>query len=227
MLLESGGKSLEYRIRLACGETDAAAVRRLDHQAFPSGNFTREPAEPGELEHGVATGGTLLLEVQGEVAGFIQADRRTDGYLYIAGLAIRPDRQGQGLGRILLGSLVAVEEGKGFPRTLVTVVSATNLGSLKVFFANEFVATCVLDDFFGPERHRLGLQHHPSATASETFSVANSDWGALRTQTARGHVVMGVDVERADRLVLGEVERSGILCGSDWPIPSPRRWDGE
>jgi putative acetyltransferase len=98
--------------------TDLAAVRAVVHAAFqnhPQHQLGSEPVEPAIVDRLRATGAltvSLVAEEAGDVIGHIALSRvlvngADEGWYGLGPLAVRPDRQRQGIGGALLGEGVA------------------------------------------------------------------------------------------------------------------------
>jgi ribosomal protein S18 acetylase RimI-like enzyme len=155
-------------IRLA-DEVDATAVRELDDLAFGPGT---QRAEPGELEAGVAAGDIhVLVRGDGRPIGYLHADASRTGRIYVAGVAVRPDWQGRGLGSALIDHMLALLGDERHLTPVVTVTSPSNVRMLKALLKRGFSARWFLDDHFGPGLHRFGCQLLTAAPADPTDSI--------------------------------------------------------
>jgi ribosomal protein S18 acetylase RimI-like enzyme len=141
-------------VRLA-NEADAVGVRELDTLAFSAGG---QPAEPGELEAGVAAGDVHVLVKDGVLAGYVHVDTSRSGRIYVAGVAVRPGLQRQGLGCVLIDHMLDLLGSGREVTPVVTVTAPTNVPMLKILFKRGFSARWYLPDHFGPGMHRFGCQ---------------------------------------------------------------------
>ena len=178
----------ECEIRVAV-PADAHAVRSLDDAAFPPANRDAQRAEPGELESGVEAGDVRVLVLGGEVVAYAHVDSDTRR-IYVAGVAVRPDLQGVGLGSVLMDHLLATLGQRRAVRPVVTVTSPRNLVMLGLATSRGFAARWVLRDYFGPGRDRFGLQ-----------LTAPGSWPVLDVR----------DVAAADLAVVSDLMHSGYV----------------
>ena len=143
-----------YEFRIAA-RADSAVVRKLDDLAFgPEG----QRAEPGELEAGVDAGDIHVLAQDGVPVGYIHADTSRPGRIYVAGVGVRPERQGQGLGSALIDHMLELLGDERHRIPVITVTSPGNVPMLKALFRRGFSARWFLADYFGPGHHRFGCQ---------------------------------------------------------------------
>jgi ribosomal protein S18 acetylase RimI-like enzyme len=159
-----------HHFRLA-GPDDAVAIRALDNLAFPADQPDQVRAEPGELEAGVAAGDVHVVVRDGVIAGYLHADASRAGRIYVAGVAVRPDLQGQGLGSALIDQMLAVLGAERHLTPVVTVTSPFNVRMLKTLFRRGFSARWFIRDHFGPGHHRLGCQLLTDAGADPQSAV--------------------------------------------------------
>ena len=146
-----------HQLRLA-DASDAQTVRQLDDLVFAPGRLDQQRADPGELEAGVDNGDIYLLILNGEPVGYLHADRSEPGRIYVAGVAIRPDVQGKGLGTALIDHMLSFLGDQRDQLPVVTVTSPANLVMLKTLFRKGFSARWFMADHFGPGHHRFGCQ---------------------------------------------------------------------
>jgi putative acetyltransferase len=103
------------------GPDDVAAVRAVLGAAFPTPDGAAEPVEVGLLDALRADPGWLpafslvAVDPPGEVVGHVVATRGdVDGHpaLGLGPLAVRPDRQGRGVGTALVHALLGAAEAR-------------------------------------------------------------------------------------------------------------------
>ena len=95
---------------------DAAAIRALTREAYAKWVTVagREPKPmTADYEEAVRRHRIDLLYAGGELAGLIEMIP-LDDHLLIENVAVRPDRQGRGLGRMLLAHAETVAAGLGY-----------------------------------------------------------------------------------------------------------------
>jgi ribosomal protein S18 acetylase RimI-like enzyme len=155
---DSGRLPAGCRIRLADG-ADAQGVRNLDDLCFPLGSNELQRAEAGELEESIRQRDVLVLECRGSLLAYLQANTSTPGRIYVSGLGVHPAAQGSGLGSMVVEEcLASLAEARRAGLAVVTVTSPGNQRMLRVLFKHGFAARWILRSFFGPDRHRFGLQ---------------------------------------------------------------------
>jgi len=147
-----------HRLRIAVPDRDLLVVRDLDDAAFPPDSPDQQRAAPGELEDGVRAGDIWLLERDGRAAAYLHMDRQTPGRVYVSGLAVRPEFQGGGLGRLMIDHFLATMRPALPGVGVVAVTSPRNLVMLRLIASRGFAARWVLPDFFGPGRDRFCCQ---------------------------------------------------------------------
>lgn len=153
---------------------DLPAIRSLDAVAFPPGRPDREPSHPGELEGGLERGQITLAEEDGVVLGMLQAERTAPDQLYLASLAVAPEAQGRGIGRMLVERLLAVHAEMEPRPALFTVTSPLNVPMIGLLTSLGFVVVRGLRDYFGPGKHRVYCryrEHHPVIAPSDRTLV--------------------------------------------------------
>lgn len=133
-------------------------VRDLDNAAFPATSQDQQRASPGELEDGVAAGDVYLLERDDRPVAYLHLDRQVPGRIYVSGLAVHPDVQGGGLGKLLMDHFLPGIRGRLRSTAVVTVTSPRNLVMLRLLLTRGFAVRWLLRDFFGPGRDRFGCQ---------------------------------------------------------------------
>ncbi len=135
-------------IRPATGE-DAGALLALDEATWGA------DVSPGERPTGIPPErlpDTLVAEVDGAVAGYVQLGRPTPlasnaHVLEIQGLAVDPRRRGRGLGRALVEAAAREAAARG-ARRLTLRVLAPNAAARRLYAACGFVEEGVLGEEF-------------------------------------------------------------------------------
>ena len=120
----------EIEFRLA-GPDDAEPIRALTRAAYARwvALIGREPAPmTADYEAAVRAHRFDLLYVEGELAGLVETVDEVD-CLLVENVAVAPDRQGEGLGRILMGRAeeVARELGRPGLRLFTNRLMAANI----------------------------------------------------------------------------------------------------
>ena len=110
---------------------DAAGIRALTRAAYAKWVplIGREPLPmQADYERAVAEHTIDLLIVEGALAGVVETILQTD-HLWIENVAIAPERQGRGYGRLLLdhAECRAVQAGRGEIRLLTNQAFSANL----------------------------------------------------------------------------------------------------
>jgi GNAT superfamily N-acetyltransferase len=110
---------------------DAARIRDLTRTAYAKwvGLIGREPLPMlADYDRAVREHAIDLLTVGGALAGLIETNLRPD-HLWIENVAVAPDRQGRGYGRLLLAHAEArtAEAGRGEIRLQTNAAFAANL----------------------------------------------------------------------------------------------------
>ena len=215
----------DFGVRPAIGAEDLRRVRHLDETVFPVGSVDLKRADPGELELGVALGDVFLLERGAEPVGFLHADRRNSNWTYLAGLAIRPDLQGHGLGRLLIRDLITSAAQRGIADVLITATSPRNHAMLKLLFSCDFAARWPLPDFFGPGQHRLGCQLRrrsvPRPAGAGVFVPMSALDVLFRAMSQNELVVRTIETAHSEaQFVLSSTAPDEFLGSTSWPIES-------
>ncbi len=117
-------------IRPATAE-DAASIRELTRVAYAKwvALIGREPLPmQADYDRAVREHAIDLLTVGGALAGLIETIPQPD-HLWIENVAVMPDRQGRGYGRVLIAYVEAraAEAGRGEIRLLTNAAFAANL----------------------------------------------------------------------------------------------------
>jgi GNAT superfamily N-acetyltransferase len=110
---------------------DAAGIRDLTREAYAKwvALIGREPLPmQADYDRAVREHAIDLLTVGGALVGLIETIPRSD-HLWIENLAVAPDRQGRGYGRLLLAHVEkrAAELGRGEMRLMTNAAFAANL----------------------------------------------------------------------------------------------------
>jgi len=129
---------------------DESALARIDRATW---NSLTSPAPPPPREWSFFTErveirDVLVALVNGEVAGYIRLGRATplgasDHVVTVAGLAVEPGRQRQGIGAALVEAAAAEARGCG-ARRLTLRVLARNAGARRLYERAGFVVEGVL-----------------------------------------------------------------------------------
>ena len=110
-----------------------AAILALVHAAFggltPPSGALKETID--DVAARFAAGPVLLAQADGELVGSLYCALK-DGGLYLTRMAVRPDRQKQGLGRALLTAAEAEAHALGVPRLTLRV--RLNLPDNRAYF---------------------------------------------------------------------------------------------
>jgi GNAT superfamily N-acetyltransferase len=154
----TGSSRTRSFVRLAAPQ-ESALVRDLDNRCFPPDHVDLQRADPGELESGVEAGDVQVLEQDGRPVACLHADSTVTGRIEIAGMAVLPELQGQGLVTRLVESCLFLV-GPGVRRTaaIVTIISPRSLRMLQILLRHGFLVRWFLRDHFGPGRDRFGLR---------------------------------------------------------------------
>ena len=147
-------------LKVLVDETAATTLAGAPDAAALPVEVTR-PLAHGDL---VAVGDVHLLERDGEVVAYLHLDRQVPGRIYVAGLAVRPDLQGGGLGALIMDHFIGSLEPERSTTAVVTVTSARNHFMLSLLLTRGFAGRWLLRDFFGPGRHRFGCQVRTTST---------------------------------------------------------------
>lgn len=111
----------------------SAAILALVHKAF--GRLTPPSGALNETLDDVAArftaGPVLIAEADGELVGSLYCALK-DGGLYLTRMAVRPDRQGQGIGRALL--MAAEAEARRLGAQKLTLRVRLNLPENRAYF---------------------------------------------------------------------------------------------
>jgi GNAT superfamily N-acetyltransferase len=110
-----------------------AGILKLVHEAFgrlsPPSGALRETID--DVAARFKAGPILIAEEGGELIGSVFCAVKGDG-LYLTRMAVRPSRQGQGVGRALLAAAEAEARRQGVPRLTLRV--RTNLPGNRAYF---------------------------------------------------------------------------------------------
>jgi GNAT superfamily N-acetyltransferase len=120
--------SLEIR---RAGPQDAASIRGLTRAAYAkwAALIGREPLPmQADYDRAVREHAIELLTIDGALVGLIETILRPD-HLWIENVAVAPDRQGRGYGRLLLAQAEkhAAEWGRGEVRLMTNAAFGANL----------------------------------------------------------------------------------------------------
>lgn len=137
---------------------DAAAIRLIDRLCFPPGRDDVEPAHPGELEGALSDGQITIAEHDGKVVGFLQTEILGAEHVYLAALAVHPDRQRQGVGAALVEHFTSLVSDLRPRPSATTVTSPANVAMVDLLTRSGFVGTRGVTDYFGPRKDRIYFQ---------------------------------------------------------------------
>ncbi len=121
-----------------------AAFRRLQGSSTPITTTSLERLLDS-VEH--LAGGILLLYFKDTAVGVVRASRewhRGSDWLYIGMLAVVPEHQGKGLGRMLLRAALATGEFHGLFNSLLTV-NAENKQAVRLYLTEGFTVNNVME----------------------------------------------------------------------------------
>lgn len=186
-------------IRLAQPRDDLD-VRSLDNLCFPPDSPDLERAALGELEAAIRAQDVLVLERDGSLLAYLQADTSTPNRIYFPGLAVHPSVRRMGLGSLLVSETLSSLNRWAAPNpSVVTVTSPRNRRMLRVLFKHGFAVRWILRDFFGPDRHRFGLQlrsRHSSSSPGDRMWVPVTQVDDVFEAVERLGLVVRAEVER-------------------------------
>ena len=105
---------------------------------------------PERLAALIARGRVLVAADDGGVVGFLQLDATdADGEIELTAMAVAEGRQGEGLGRVLVGRAVEACRAEGF-RTLLVATAAAGTGTLRFYQRLGFRMLRIERDAFMP-----------------------------------------------------------------------------
>ena len=110
--------------------------------------MTDEEEAKGEL----ANSTVYLIESGGEVVGSIMYERKSDSHVYISDLAIRPERQGSGVGRAVLEQVL---KEIGDVERIDLVTHPENEKAIRLYTSLGFHIESEKEDYFGDGETRV------------------------------------------------------------------------
>jgi L-amino acid N-acyltransferase YncA len=128
---------------------DAAAIAAIytHHILHGTGTFEEEPVDAAQMAGRMAAIASrgwpwLVAETDGTVAGYAYAgifrDRSAYRFSCEDSVYVAPDRMGRGVGRALLGAVMAASRDAGFERMYAVIGDSDNLGSIRLHAAAGF-----------------------------------------------------------------------------------------
>jgi len=163
------------------GDADAIVdIDRLVQTPAVSPGDPPDPSQPGDPFGAHGPGDTQVAVVDDVVMGYVVLGRptplRANRHVWtIQGLAVHPDGQGRGIGRMLVGAAVDEARRRGGTRVTLRVLGG-NVGARRLYEATGFVVEGVLVGEFvldGVEvddvlmARRLDASAPPGSTAGE------------------------------------------------------------
>ncbi len=128
----------------ALQEEDFPEMMKIDQMVFSSTN-TPAPMKQRSLEEyaGRYSADTIFVaELEGKVSGYIGANNPTglasNSHVMELYIAVHPDTQGKGVGRVLIEHLISWGSQQGFKKISLRVLS-TNEGAIAFYKANGFL----------------------------------------------------------------------------------------
>lgn len=151
---------MELTIRSAT-PADLSDLLTLDEICFPPDDAGREPAAPQEFENGLSQDRVRVAQFGEQIVGFLQYEIPSRHHLYIGGLATHPDFRRQGIARALLDHLLSqIDQSEpSESKSVSTVTSPDNLEMLSLLLSRGFVVRTIMENYFGPGRHRFYCQY--------------------------------------------------------------------
>jgi ribosomal protein S18 acetylase RimI-like enzyme len=95
-----------------------------------------------------------LILKDGEVVGDASYERKPDGSIYISGLAINPEFQGQGIGREVMSQIM--EELRN-EKVISIVTHPENTLAIRIYTSLGFVSGRQIENFYGDGQPRIEL----------------------------------------------------------------------
>jgi len=154
-------------------ENDFDSIKNLNDNAFPAGSLIFEAGAVSELQAGIQTGRTFVLESSGSIFGFYQYDVFGDSHIEFVSIIVhesfRSDEthKGKGYGQALLSHfLLEAEKEKeklNGSLTISVVTSMDNVRMLSLLIKNNFSPLRVIPNYFGPGKDRVYCEYGISA----------------------------------------------------------------
>jgi len=127
----------------------------LDIERSVAGTKIYHPlVEAKEWEEVLKKENVFLIEKDGVAVGDLSYEQKGDGHVYISGLAIKPEFQGQGIARIVLTQIL--EKLKEVKRVDL-VTHPENYRAIKLYESLGFVKEGIKENFYGDGEPRLML----------------------------------------------------------------------
>ena len=137
------------------GPEDMDGLVRLEVQSFFSDAFSRRQLRYLAFR---ARGRFLVVRQEKRIVGFVSLLwRRGFRNLRVYSIAVDPELQGQGVGRMLLDA--AREHAREWGLDLLSLeVHTANRGALKLYEGYGFRRTALLPDYYGPGENALRMR---------------------------------------------------------------------
>jgi ribosomal protein S18 acetylase RimI-like enzyme len=148
---------MELIVRIAV-PSDLAELIALDAECFPKGNTDLEPAPAGEIETGVEDGGVFVAIADNIVVGMLQLDKISSNEWELLTLAITGSLRSQGVGQALMERFFVELSQSPYMVAVTCMTSPSNHAMQGLLESFGFVQVGLLEDYFGPGKHRLKFQ---------------------------------------------------------------------
>ena len=148
---------MELIVRVAV-PSDLPDLIALDAECFPKGNTDLEPAPAGEIETGVEDGGVFIAVADNIVAGMLQLDKISSNEWELLTLAITGSHRNQGVGQALMERFFVELSQSPYMVAVSCMTSPSNHAMQGLLESFGFVQVGLLEDYFGPGKHRLKFQ---------------------------------------------------------------------
>jgi [ribosomal protein S18]-alanine N-acetyltransferase len=148
---------MEIEIRIA-SESDVPELLALDAECFPLGNSDLEPAPPGEIASGVEAGALFVATANQKVVGMLQFEKVSSNEWELLSLAITALHRGQGIGQALMDRFFIELSSSPYLVAVSCMTSPNNEAMQGLLESFGFVQVGLLNDYFGPGKHRLKFQ---------------------------------------------------------------------
>ena len=148
---------MELSVRVAV-PSDLAELIALDAECFPQGNSDLEPAPAGEIETGVQDGGVFVAVDENLVVGMLQLDKVSSNEWELLTLAITSSHRSQGVGQALMEMFFVELSQSPYMVTVSCMTSPSNHAMQGLLESFGFLQVGLMEDYFGPGKHRLKFQ---------------------------------------------------------------------
>jgi ribosomal protein S18 acetylase RimI-like enzyme len=148
---------MELRVRVA-ESSDLPDLIALDAECFPKGNTDLEPAPAGEIETGVEDGGVFVAIADNIVVGMLQLDKISSNEWELLTLAITSSHRSKGVGQALMERFFVELSQSPYMVAVSCMTSPSNHAMQGLLESFGFVQVGLLEDYFGPGKHRLKFQ---------------------------------------------------------------------